>query len=78
MTSGQIESSVGEEEGGGEEEEEEEEGEEEAGGEGGEVPGKLSILLDTLPLLLEKPKINKTVLERVYNFNFEQYSPQEI
>ena len=73
MTSGQIESSVGEEEGGGEEEGEE--GEEEAGGKGGEGPCKLAILLDTLPLLLEKPKINKTVLERVYNFNFEQYSP---
>ena len=73
MTSGHIESSVGEEEGGERGEGGEETGEERGGG--GEGPGKLSILLDTLPLLLEKPKINKTVLERVYNFNFEQYSP---
>ena len=76
MTSGHIESSVGEEEGGERGEGGEETGEERGGG--GEGPGKLAILLDTLPLLLEKPKINKTVLERVYNFNFEQYSPQEI
>ena len=61
MTSGHIESSVGEEEGGerGEGGEEEEGGEEAGeergggGGEGGEGPGKLAILLDTLPLLLE-------------------------
>ena len=58
MTSGHIESSVGEEEGGergegGEEEEGGEEAGEERGGGGGEGPGKLAILLDTLPLLLE-------------------------
>ena len=75
MTSGHIESSVGEEEGGERGGGGEETGEERGGGGGGEGPGKLAILLDTLPLLLEKPKINKTVLERVYNFNFEQYSP---
>ena len=49
MTSGHIESSVGEEEGG--ERGGEETGEERGGG--GEGPGKLAILLDTLPLLLE-------------------------
>ena len=51
MTSGQIESSVGEEEGGERGEGGEETGEERGGG--GEGPGKLAILLDTLPLLLE-------------------------
>ena len=50
MTSGHIESSVGEEEGGERGEGGEETGEEKEGGEG---PGKLAILLDTLPLLLE-------------------------
>ena len=51
MTSGHIESSVGEEEGGERGEGGEETGEERGGG--GEGPGKLAILLDTLPLLLE-------------------------